>query len=751
MKVLTVFLSLFLCISFANSQTDWYPIDPMPGGGAVYSLAVNSQNYFFAVTNYGVFRSIDMGKTWQPVNFDFLSNPFAPIFPIQIVTNSKNETFLATSVGIYKSTDNGDSFNYWNEGVGDGTGVGEIYVSPDDDLYATNGSGLYRRTEADTAWMLVSSQLQFASSFTSSDDTTIYAAQTFAGVFKSTDNGNNWMPVNGTGLTSTFITALEYNPNDNLLYAGTGDSSLYVSANGGNDWQHFGVPTQSSNSVNYRIKKITNHNDEFDAIRDLIWFEDMLYIASEFHLYYTDNIFAAIFFLASAVSFTHYLDMEIGPPVTPLKTTSSYKMQANKSLLIATLSKGVFSYNETDSLTNISNGLTGYIPVRIVQTGDLQVIATAEDGLIISDGSEIRHSLLNADPTADQPSIPGLLALTNTTGNKALKASESGTVLFALYIRGVFSGIYRSSDLGITWEDINVTFNVSSFAKDDVLNLYAASDQGVHFSSDMGDTWELRNNGLPGTNVVFLVFNAPTNTLFCILDDGALYKSSDKGVNWTQAGNTTLGALSDLEISPTGEMYASSTDSGIAHSTDNGETWEKINNGLPSSPYYPPLLAVNSSGDLFAGGYGVGVYKSNDNGENWQAMNGFPSDLVTTLYVNENDILFAGTFDRGIYSTQMPTLVEQISNVPKKFLLSQNYPNPFNPSTTIQFSLPEESFVRLEVFNLLGERVSTLVSETLGAGKYNYEWNAEQLPSGVYLYKLNADASIQTKKMLLLK
>ena len=89
--------------------------------------------------------------------------------------------------------------------------------------------------------------------------------------------------------------------------------------------------------------------------------------------------------------------------------------------------------------------------------------------------------------------------------------------------------------------------------------------------------------------------------------------------------------------------------------------------------------------------------------------------------------------------------------IPKEFRLYQNYPNPFNPSTTIKFDLPKESFTKLEVFNALGEKVSTLVSETLSPGVYNYKWDAAKFSSGVYFYRIVAENFIQTKKLLLVK
>ena len=89
--------------------------------------------------------------------------------------------------------------------------------------------------------------------------------------------------------------------------------------------------------------------------------------------------------------------------------------------------------------------------------------------------------------------------------------------------------------------------------------------------------------------------------------------------------------------------------------------------------------------------------------------------------------------------------------IPASFNLFQNYPNPFNPTTTIKYSLPEVSKVSLTLFNLLGEEVTTLVNEEKLAGNYTVEFDATNLPSGVYFYKIQAGSFIETKKMILLK
>ena len=90
--------------------------------------------------------------------------------------------------------------------------------------------------------------------------------------------------------------------------------------------------------------------------------------------------------------------------------------------------------------------------------------------------------------------------------------------------------------------------------------------------------------------------------------------------------------------------------------------------------------------------------------------------------------------------------------MPDKYALKQNYPNPFNPSTTIEFSLPEDvNGVKLTIYNVLGERVAELVNGSLMAGKYSYQWNAQNVATGMYIYELRTNNFVSIKKMVLMK
>ena len=103
--------------------------------------------------------------------------------------------------------------------------------------------------------------------------------------------------------------------------------------------------------------------------------------------------------------------------------------------------------------------------------------------------------------------------------------------------------------------------------------------------------------------------------------------------------------------------------------------------------------------------------------------------------------------------------VESDENVlPTEYKLSQNYPNPFNPSTNIKYSIPQSSQVIIKVFDVLGSEILILVNEEKNTGTYELTWNAENLPSGIYFYRLQAlptgrqaGSFVETKKMVLLR
>lgn len=116
--------------------------------------------------------------------------------------------------------------------------------------------------------------------------------------------------------------------------------------------------------------------------------------------------------------------------------------------------------------------------------------------------------------------------------------------------------------------------------------------------------------------------------------------------------------------------------------------------------------------------------------------------LVTALDRNNNE---------SDWSDMWGLDIDILADIPVKFELLQNYPNPFNPSTKIQFSIPQAGNVKLTVYNLLGQEVAVLVNDHLNSGLHEVEFNAENLSSGMYIYRLESSGNISARKMILMK
>jgi hypothetical protein len=167
---------------------------------------------------------------------------------------------------------------------------------------------------------------------------------------------------------------------------------------------------------------------------------------------------------------------------------------------------------------------------------------------------------------------------------------------------------------------------------------------------------------------------------------------------------------------------------------------------------------------MFAGGGGAapgGVWRTLDGGNNWTNFAGSSLDSASTVrslaYSTSFATLFAGsdvvvTGTPGLFANTIYIGVKKIGNeVPKVFSLHQNYPNPFNPVTVISFDVPKNSNVSVNVYDINGKFVGTVINEDLKAGSYQYAYDASKLASGVYFYKLTAGSFVDTKKMILVK
>jgi len=368
-----------------------------------------------------------------------------------------------------------------------------------------------------------------------------------------------------------------------------------------------------------------------------------------------------------------------------------------------------------------------------------------------------------------------------------------GTGIFAGYSNGVNSGgIIRSTDYGVNWTDVSTglpsvqimalttsgnnlftseydggiyistddgtNWNITALTVEYILgfttigtNLFAASKyNGVYLSTDNGTNWNFVNSGL--TNTEIRAIYAKGSDLFVGTRGDGVFISTNNGSSWTAINSgLTMKYIYSL-VSIGSNLFAGTWNAGVFRTTNNGINWTTANTGLPSSPIY--ALAASGS-NLFAGTYGSGIYLSTNNGDNWSEVN----NGLTALSINSLAIcgsyLYAGGDASGVWRRPLSEMItgieDEINSLPENISLEQNFPNPFNPSTSIQYAISSRQFVSLKVYDVLGNEVLTLLNEYKPAGKYQTEFNAASLPSGIYFYQLKSGSFIETKKMVLLK
>lgn len=183
------------------------------------------------------------------------------------------------------------------------------------------------------------------------------------------------------------------------------------------------------------------------------------------------------------------------------------------------------------------------------------------------------------------------------------------------------------------------------------------------------------------------------------------------------------------------------------------EHWQSPNTG-----------ATNTSGlTMLGAGEWDGYYNPHIFQYLYTAAVLWTSTNITSLKARErymsHDNTISGTYDwykvmkysiRCIRNTPAVDIKDGHSQI-QSLQLNQNYPNPFNPSTTISFELPEKSYVRINIYNIIGQKVKELVNRVMPAGQHTIEWNAEGMAGGIYICRLKAGTYTQSVKMTLLK
>jgi len=229
--------------------------------------------------------------------------------------------------------------------------------------------------------------------------------------------------------------------------------------------------------------------------------------------------------------------------------------------------------------------------------------------------------------------------------------------------------------------------------------------------------------------------------------ESRIYHTADGGETWTVINQTT-GIVHVQHLAHSGSgMLLIAGDGLLARSVDDGASWQVI-----PKPGYASLDFIRyHDGILWAADAGTGLSFSNDNGDSWQLSS-------ITLY-RLADVSFIGALPYGIWVAGYAGAIfhsdQNASGITDNFstspaILIQNYPNPFRHTTTIGFLLQESALVHIELFDMLGQKVGTLLEQVLPPGSHSIDFNPSGLACGVYMCRLKAGDVHCTREMILL-
>ena len=662
-------------------------------------------------------------------------------------------------------------FAQWTQNTGIEGGDIRAIVYDGSRIYAgLYGGGIYTSGDNGLNWERSNNGLSyFYISSMVVKEQYIFAGTLSAGVFVSTNQGQSWENAN-YGLPNSSVTALA--ELDSFIFIGIGNK-IYASTDFGQNWFWRSNGLQANLSYSFASKDSlifvgTEDGFYFSSDYGANWIERSNGLGNRWINDLTiidDKIFAATDF--GGVYVTYDLGLQWLPaglsPINILSITS-----VDTLLFAGTFSSGIFTSSDFGNnwFSFDVNYPYGSLTYELEHIGN-SIFAGNESGIFELRLGELEWNKKNSGIYAVNPEcivvndnklyvgVPGgMMYISSDKGYtwQTSKVSESFGSIIDIAFKGdtIYAAdgafLYLSTDSGSTWNFTPFSaIQLSSMAITDGKILIGAQT-GFWISSDGGWNWENRNNGLTEEYINELAYDSLN--IYAGTVEG-LFISSDYGENWIKATSGISQNMFVLAISVIEENIFAGGIYGIYLSTNHGATWTF--RGLPN------ILVQCISGyeDLiFAGTSPInGIYRSTNNGYFWLEFNdGLPYKNAISLEVLDSTV-YAGIWGFGLWNRPIivTAIEEERTEIPNEFLLTQNYPNPFNPFTTIEYQIPEMVFVNIKVYDVLGNELRILVNEEQNSGIYKITFEAGNLPSGVYFYRIQAGNFIETKKMLLLR
>ena len=739
MKYIFIVLALLLSTKIVSAQNYWEIIPDAPI--SVSPMAVDTRNgNLYAISGYSGVGDVYLynGTIWD-------QRGAVGVNPVTSIAIAPDGDIYLSYRNLYKSTDNG---NTWTEVFNinsDYNQITSILITGSESNYniyfGVDRAGVYIPDNIGS-WIPINLGVSSVNSIAfSADGNTLYAG-TYNGVYQSTDGGNNWTgPLNGTEMISVANLAIVDN---NTMFATTSSNGVFKSTDGGESWARV-----SSFSSNYTSKIIYNSTTKHIFVNDT--YNLVLYRSTDLGESW-ENFHAGI----SGIIMCFAFDAKTGQ--TYVGTTNGVFRSLMPMLQTTPQSGNTLVFGDVP----INSSNTQNIIIENIGSADLVITGvefTGGGGFTLPNSENTSTSIqspitvargerdtikVQFSPTAQQ-SYTGSITLTHNASNSPSSISFNGRGVVAPSIAItpnpldfgeviINSSITQnitienngSADLVISQvaisEDWFTGFTLSEVTTPIIITTGKSHNITVQFLPSVIGTYngniELQHNAAGGLSAITLTGTGIPQPAPAITTDPAtslrfgevmVGRDKDMPVVITNIGNATLN-ISRLEITGTNQssfiLIGTTTDITVAQSESHTVTVKFTPDGI--------------------------------------------GEKSATLKIISDASITADTL--ALIGTGTPLIsVEELKEIPTTYSLMQNSPNPFNPTTKIQYSLPETSNVKLSVYNSMGQKVMQLVNENQSAGKYIVDFNAQNLQSGVYFYRLQTNKFVDTKKMLLIK
>ncbi|MBI3195078.1 MAG: T9SS type A sorting domain-containing protein [Ignavibacteriae bacterium] len=656
-------------------------------GGGTVNCFGSNSERLFVGTFSGIYSTTNMGDRWM---FMGLPNKFVKTLLVQ------DSIIMAGTIGhgAFISSDAGSTWSSVDSSLQDEY----IYefCTTDSGIFAATSKSIYLSKNQGDSWNVVFSgtMVQQVMKITSFDNT-LFAVVVNLGVLRSTDFGAHWDTI------QTLPSSIKSFCNkDTVIFAGGEFGSIYRSTDNGITW------TSNSTSMS---NCYVNSLEELGGI---------LFAAAVNMNSYGGNIFRS--FDDGVTWDTMSIDI--------LGKISQALHRYQNVLYAGTRNQGVYrTSNAGESWENVNVGLTNVGVTFMMTAGrDMWVSDSYSMFSTRNDGFTWFGSIENGEWEENY---------------KAMASVGDDFFIASRYSLFLYSNSYWSIVLKAPIEITSIVVSESEL-------FTTTSEGGMFFSSDYGNTWAETDSGIENREIGYMYLHG--NILFAQTDDG-LYRTTNQGLLWNKLPDWPFNETATSIVAFENYFFAGTYESGVYVTTDNGETWIPVNNGLTN---FNIRSLAQSRTSLFVA-TGDGIFLSQDSGETWSPINeGLMVNDVTTLLC-KNNYLFAGTNYNGVWRRPLSEITSVENNervgLPNEFLLEQNYPNPFNPVTVISYQLKVKSAVSLKVYDVLGREVATLVDEIQDAGFKSVTWDAMGVLSGVYYYRLQSETFSDSKKLLIIR